>query len=180
MADNESVMSELSLMMTVTGAEELPLLSALKENGVNGAPYTPVEREQPVIRFIQNDEDPQVRLQSGLVRFGFREKKNIVFMLDFIPKILRNRENWVRHGKTWKKIEKVQAWNLFHLVKFVWSDLMTTDHQLPCGLTHDEMTELLDMCQYADAFKQPLTVANQTRLDSMLKELDFNQRVVKP
>ena len=105
MADNESVMSELSLMMTVTGAEELPLLSALKENGVNGAPYTPVEREQPVIRFIQNDEDPQVRLQSGLVRFGFREKKNIVFMLDFIPKILRNRENWVRHGKTWKKIE---------------------------------------------------------------------------
>lgn len=179
MADNESVMSELSLMMTVTGAEELPLLSALKENGVNGAPYTPVEREQPVIRFMQNDEDPQVRLQSGLVRFVFREKKNIVFMLDFIPKILRNRENWVRHGKTWKKIEKVQAWNLFHLVKFVWSDLMTTDHQLPCGLTHDEMTELLDMCQYADAFKQPLTVANQTRLDSMLKELDFNQRSVK-
>jgi len=100
-------------------------------------------------------------------------------MLDFIPKILRNRENWVRHGKTWKKIEKVQAWNLFHLVKFVCSDLMTTDHQLPCGLTHDEMTELLDMCQYADAFKQPLTVANQTRLDSMLKELDFNQRSVK-
>ena len=183
MADNVSVYSELTLATTETAEESeqqpLPLLSALRENSVNGAPYTPVESEQPMmVRFMEH-ADPQVRLQSGLVRFGYRDKKQVSFMLDFVPKILRNKENWVRFPKTWKKICKVQAWNLYHLVKFVWSDVFTTTHQLPHGLTHDQMHEFLDMCNYADEFKTPLKVTDRTRLESMLKELDFNQRSIK-
>ena len=173
-------MSEFTLVTaTADEPQPLPLLSALRENGVNGAPYTPVEREQPIIRHMQQHSDPQMQLQSGLVCYGFRDKKNIVFMLDFVPKILRNKENWVRFAKTWNKICKVQAWNLYHLVKFVWSDLMTTEHQLPHGLSHEEMTELLDMCQYADQFKQPLKPTVHARLETMLKELDFNYRSIQ-
>ena len=56
---------------------------------------------------------------------------------------------------------------------------MTTEHRLPRGLSHDEMTDLLDMCEYADAFKEPLKPEQRTRFDNMLKELDFNQRSVK-
>ena len=174
--DVESVSDVTSVMET---ANELPLLSALRENRQNGQPYVPVEPERPIVRYMQQHSDPQMQLQSGLVRFGFREKKNVVFMLDFIPKILRNKENWVRFGKTWAKIEKVQAWNLFHMVKFVWCDLLTTEHRLPRDLSHDEMTELLDMCKYADAFKQPLKPEHRVRFDEMLRELDFNQRSIK-
>ena len=49
MSDNESVITEFTLatMETADDPQHLPLLSALKENGENGAPYTPVEREQP-------------------------------------------------------------------------------------------------------------------------------------
>jgi len=179
MSDTESAITEFTLATATQEEEPLPLLSALRENGVNGAPYTPVEREQPMMRRMQQNPNPQVQLQSGLVRYEFRDKNNVLFMLDFVPKILRNKENWVRFGKTWQKICKVQAWNLYHLVKLVWSDLMTTTHQLPQGLTHEEMTELLDMCGYAYEFKTPLKVADRTRLETMLKELDFNQRSIK-
>jgi len=179
MSDTESVITEFTLATATVDDEPLPLLSALRENGVNGAPYTPVEREQPMMRRMQQDPNPQVQLQSGLVRFEFREKKNILFMLDFVPKILRNKENWVRFAKTWQKICKVQAWNLYQLVKFVWSDLMTTSHQLPQGLTHDEMNELLDMCGYADQFKQPLKPSHRQSLETMLRQLDFNQRSIQ-
>ena len=181
MSDNESVITEFTLatMETADDPQHLPLLSALKENGVNGAPYTPVEREQPMIRFMQQHSNPQLQLQSGLIRYGFRQKSNVLFMLDFVRKILRNKENWARFAKTWNKICKVQAWNVYHLIKFVWLDLMTTERQLPRGLSHDEMSELLDMCQYADIFKQPLKPADRARLETMLKELDLNQRSVK-
>ena len=100
-------------------SDELPLLPALKENGVNGQAYLPVEFERPIMQRMEEHFNPQMQLQSGLVRFAFREKKNVIFMLDFIPKILNHKENWVRFAKTWKRIEKVQAWNLFRLVKFV-------------------------------------------------------------
>ena len=179
MSDTESAITEFTLATATLEEEPLPLLSALRENGVNGAPYTPVEREQPMMCRMQQDPNPQVQLQSGLVRYEFRAKKNVLFMLDFVPKILRNKENWVRFAKTWEKICKVQAWNLYHVIQFVWSDLMTTTHQLPHGLTHDEMTEFLDMWEYADEFKKPMKPALRSRLETMVKELDINQRSIQ-
>jgi len=181
MADNVSVYSELTLATTETAeeSEPLPLLSALRENGVNGAPYTPVESEQPMIVRFMEHADPQVRIQSGLVRFGYRDKNSVLFMLDFVPKILRNKENWVRLKKTWEKICKIQAFNLFHLLKFVWSDVLTVEHALPRNLSHGEMEQLIDMCEYADAFKKPLKPKLRQRFDDMLRQLDFNQRSVK-
>ena len=181
MADNVSVISEFTLATTETAEESqpLPLLSALRENSVNGAPYTPVEIERPMIQYMQNHADPQMRFQSGLVRFGFQDKRNVLFMLDFVPKILRNKENWVRFKKTWQKICKVQAWNLFSMLKFVWSDLLTVEHALPRDLSHQEMSEMIDMCEYADASKEPLKPNHRQRCDDMLRQLDFNQRSVK-
>jgi len=66
-------------------SDELPLLPALKENGVNGQAYLPVEFERPIMQRMEEHSNPQMQLQSGLIRFGFREKKNVLFMLDFIP-----------------------------------------------------------------------------------------------
>ena len=77
------------------------------------------------------------------------------------------------------RIERVQAWNLFHLVKFVWSDLFNTDHALPCGLTHDELIELLDICEYADTPKRHISSQRRERFRDMCVQLDFNQRSVK-
>ena len=176
MSDNESVVTELT---TTDENETLPLLSALKENGGNGQPYVPVEREQPVMRFMQGHADPQMRMQSGLIRFGFENKGNVLFMLNFIPKIHGHKENWVRFRKTWTKIEKVQAWNLFQMLRFVWVDLFNPEHCLPRNLSHDEMTELIDMCEHVDTFKRHYNPKHCARFEEMLKELDFNQRSVK-
>jgi len=65
------------------------------------------------------------------------------------------------------------------MVKFVWNDLLTTEHRLPRGLSHDEMSQLFDMCEYADAFKEPLKPEQRARFDKMIADLDFNWRSVK-
>lgn len=64
--DVESVSSATSVTET---ANELPLLSALRENGQDGQPYVPVEPERPIVRYMQQHSNPQMQLQSGLVRF---------------------------------------------------------------------------------------------------------------
>ena len=146
MSDTESVTSE-TLSETLSELDKLPLLPALKENGVNGQAYLPVEFERPIIQRMEEHEDPQVQLQSGLIRFSFVRKENVLFMLDFIPKILKSKEDWTQSRKTWRKITRVQAWNLFKMLKFVWNDLLTTEHRLPRGLTHEEMEALIDVCE---------------------------------
>jgi len=166
-------------MEPVNEKNELPLLPPLRGNGATGQPYVPVEPEQTLMAYLDDHPDPQLQMQSGLTRFSFVDKENALYMLDFVPKILHNKENWTKSRRTWLKIEKVQAWNIYHLLQFVWSDMFNKNYALPCGLSHDELTELIDLCEYADTFKRHFSSRRRERFKDMLEQLDFFQRSAK-